>query len=169
MIFMLIYTFIFFNLSAQECKAEEDYFNISFIDEPTYNLKNTLEKNGRILGKTYQIDIILGNSGNIDSEEIEVNLSDQEGFILSQRTFIKAGETKTITFNWSTMNIRNQELEINFYPSDTGTLHNKFNSGHKIITIKVTDKGMSGTSTPGFEIFMLLSAIIITYLWRKRN
>jgi hypothetical protein len=166
----LIFSGIFFYLSTERCLGEEESFELSFIDEPTYKLKNTFEKNGRILGKSFQIDVIIGNSGNSKSDEIEINLTDQEGFILSQRTFFKAGESKTITFNWSTMNIRNQELYIRFYPSKVDTIRNKFNSGQKTFTIKVVDKGMSGTSTPGFEIFLLLSAIIcFTYILRKRN
>ena len=159
-----------FCLLSEELKAEGNLAEISILGEPTYKLNNTLEKNGMILGKTYQIDIILSNTGDIKSDEIEVNLTDEEGFSLSRRTYLEAGETKTISFTWSTINIRNQNLRANFYPSNLGTIWNKYNSGSKIFTIKVAGDGVSGTSTQGFELVYLIVALIgILILFKKNN
>lgn len=160
---------MFYTLS-ENCYAEENPANVSIIGEPTYKLKNTFEKNGRIIGKTFQIDIIFSNTGDFKSDEIEINLTDQEGFVLSQRTFFIGGETRIISFNWSTMIIKDQVLKINFYPSDVDTSWNKYNSGHKTLAIKVSDNGIPSTSTPGFEIFLLIITVIgITFLIKKRN
>jgi hypothetical protein len=170
----MIYTFIFLGIMfyslSENCNAEENPANISIIGEPTYKLKNTFEKNGRILGKTFQIDIIFSNTGDLKSDEIEVNLTDEEGYVLSQRTYFELGETKTISFTWSTINIRNQILKVSFYPSDLDTLWNKYNSGYKIFTIKVNENNIPATSTPGFEILLTIIAIIsFTYLMKKKG
>lgn len=171
---LLLFIIIFFGISFSSlleiCSAEESDVNISILDEPTYKLNNTIIKNGKILGKTYQINIILGNTGSIKSDEIEVNLTDEEGFTLTQRTYFEPGETKTIYFTWSTIKIKNQNLKVYFYPFDTDTLWTKYNSGNKKFTIKVVDDGMTGTTTPGFEMILLIMTIIsITYFMKKKD
>ncbi|KYK30747.1 MAG: hypothetical protein AYK22_02980 [Thermoplasmatales archaeon SG8-52-3] len=168
--YVIILSFIFSCFLFEYCKAKENSYDISIIGEPTYKLSNTFEKNGRILGKTFQIDIKMSNTGAIKSDEIEINLTDQEGFMLSQKTFFEAGQTKTVSFNWSTMKIINQELIVYYYPSDIGTLWNKYNSGQRTFTIKVSDNSVPSTSTPGFEIFLLFTAIIcIIFILNKKN
>jgi hypothetical protein len=170
LVYLIIFSNILFCLKTNECKAEENPYILSIEGDPTYQLTKTFEKNGKILGKSFKIDIILCNAGNSKSDEIEINLTDQEGILLSQRTFLEAGETKTITFNWSTINIINQNLRVSYYPSDLDTIWNKFNSGHKTFKIKVVDDSMTGTSTPGFEIILMLIAICcISYLFRKKH
>jgi hypothetical protein len=154
---------------AEICNADDDTYKISIIDEPTYKITNTIEKNGRIIGMSYQINIIFTNTGYQKSGEIEVNLTDQEGFVLIQRTYLNAGETKTIIFNWSTINIKNQKLIVNYYPSNLDIPLDNFNSGQKIFTIKIADGSMPSTSTPGFEIILLITATLFVSYLLKRN
>jgi hypothetical protein len=151
------------------CIADESSFKISIEGEPTYKLTNTIVRNGKTLGKSYEIDIIFTNSGNQKSDEIEVNLTDQEGYILTQRTIFYPGETKIITFNWSTMNMLDQKINVNYYPSDLDTPWNKYNSGKKMLTINVVDNSMPGTSTPGFEIILLITAFLFIIFSIKRK
>jgi hypothetical protein len=165
---LIISTIISFSASDL-CNAEDSNYKISIKEEPTYKLTNTIERNGAVFGKSYKIDIIFTNSGNQKSDEIEVNLSDEEGFVLSQKTYFNAGQTKTITFNWSTILIKNQKLKLNYYPSNLGTPRNKYNSGQEIINIKINDNSLPGTSTPGFEIALMIIAIIFAILSYKRK
>jgi hypothetical protein len=165
---MMFSAILFFSLTIN-CFAEQDIYNISIKGEPTYKLTNTIVRNGRVLGKSYQIDVVFTNSGAYKSDEIEVNLTDQEGYTLTQRTFFNPGETKTITFNWSTVNIKNQELKINFYPSNLDTAKNNFNSGGKSLTIKIDDGSMPSASTPGFEIGLLIAAVLGVVFFIKRK
>ena len=168
--YTIILSTILLFVYAEICDAEDNPFEISIVGEPTYKITNTIERNGRIIGKSYKINIIFSNTGYEKSDKIEVNLTDQEGFILTQRTYFNAGETKTITFNWSTINIKNQELKVNFYPSDLDTPLNKYNSGQKIFTIKIAGNGMPSASTPGFEIVFLLTAIfVVTFIFRRKS
>jgi len=165
---MIFSAMLFYSLTIN-CYAEDDTYNISIKDEPTYKLTNTILRDGRVLGKSYQIYVVITNSGAFKSDEIEVNLTDQEGYTLSQRTFFNPGETKTITFNWSTINIKNQELQINFYPSDLDIARNNLNSGKKSLTIKIEEGSVPGASTPGFEIGLLIAAILGVVFFIKRK
>ena len=165
---MIFSAILFFSLTVN-CIAEDGSYDLSIKGEPTYKLTNTIVKNGRVFGKSYQIDIVITNSGASKSDEIEVNLTDQEHYTLTQRTYFNAGETKTITFNWSTINIKNQELKINFYPSNQDTPRNDYNSGRKSLTLKVDDGSIPGVSTPGFEIILLIAAILFVTLFIKRK
>jgi len=169
-IYTIILSIILLFSFVEIINAEENPFEISIVDEPTYKLTKIIERNGRIIGKSYQISIILTNTGYQKTDQIEINMSDQEGFVLTQRTFINAGETKTITFNWSTIKIINQELKINYYPSDLDTPLNKYNSGQKIFKIKIAENGMPGTSTPGFEIILLIiSILVVTFKFKRKT
>lgn len=169
-LFIIVFLGVTFYSLTEKCYAEEYFSEISIQGQPTYIVTNTIIKNGRILGKSFKIDVILSNTGNIKSDEIEVNITDEEGFALSQRTYFEPGETKTISFNWSTINIRNQILKVSFYPSNLDTLWNKYNSGYKSFIIKVDDNNIPATSTPGFEIFLTIIAIIcFTYLMKKKD
>jgi hypothetical protein len=165
----MIFSAILFYSITVNCAAEDGTYNISIEGEPTYKLTNTIMRNGRALGKSYQIDVVFTNYGELISDEIEVNLTDQEGYTLTQRTYFNSGETKTITFNWSTINIKNQELKINFYPSNQDTPRNDYNSGRKSLTIKVDDGSVPGVSTPGFEIILLIATILFVTLFVKRK
>jgi len=168
-IYTLFLLLVLFLPLSENCNAEEGNAIISILGEPTYKLNNTIVRDGRILGKTFQIDIVLVNTGNLKSDEIEINLTDEEGFSLSRRTYFEPGETKTISFTWSTINIRNQNLIVNYYPSDLDTLWNKYNSGSKTFTIKVVDSSVPGASTPGFEIIFLITALIVLTNLIKRK
>jgi len=165
---MIFSAILFFSLTIN-CIAEDSTYEISIKGEPSYKLTNTIVKNGRVLGKSYKINVVFTNSGEYKSEEIEVNLTDQEGYTLTQRTYFNSGETKIITFNWSTVNIKNQELQINFYPSNLDTPRNNYNSGRESLTIKIVDSSVPGASTPGFKIILLIAALLFVVLIMKRK
>lgn len=161
---------IFLIFSTVKCNAEVDRADVSISGEPTYKLTNTIVRNGRIIGKTFQIDIALSNAGDLRSDDLEVNITDEEGFSLSRTTYLEPGETKIISFTWSTINMRNQQLKANFYPLDLDTEWNEYNSGSKAFTIKVVNDGLPGTSTPGFEIILLITTIMSTaFLLKKKK
>ena len=98
----LIITFIFISLFSgiilEKCSAEEQRAEISFLGEPKYTLKNTIIQNNQVKGRTYSIEVTLYNAGNIRSEELIVNISDEEDFTLKKYTNLNPGETKIISF-----------------------------------------------------------------------
>ena len=111
--FIIIITF-FSIVISETCFAENNY-NISFVDEPTYELVRTIRKNNEIIAKSYLIYILLHNSGPEKSEELRVNISDEEGFDLFQKVYVEPGETTVVTFNWSTLLLKNQKITVNFF------------------------------------------------------
>ncbi len=154
---------------SENCCALNNY-DVSFSGEPTYDLIQTLTRNDKIIGKSYKIHIPLYNSGPDNTEEITVNISDEEGFDLFQNVIIGPDETVVVTFNWSTILIRNQLIKVNYYPADIFKDRFDYNSGKTSFTIKVVEDEITGTSTPGFESVLVISAIIVfMLLWKKRN
>jgi hypothetical protein len=163
---MLISLLLIINSECTLAKRSD----VSIKEEPTYQLVNTLTKNNKIIGKYYEIYVSLYNSGDVKSERLTVNLSDQEGFVLEQDTYVEPGETKIVTFNWSTTYLSNQNMKVNFFPADVYVPTNQYNSGSTSFEIEiVNNNGVPATSTPGFEIIFLISAILIIYFLSKKN
>jgi len=156
---------------TEKCIAA-DQAGVSFLGEPTYRLITNIERNGQIIGKTFQINVTLHNSGKLRSDELTVNLSDQEGFTLNRESiYLDPGETKTISFAWSTTVNKNQQIVVNFYPTNLDTIWDGYNSGSTSFTVSaVGGGGIPATSTPGFEFVALLSAVaILIFLLKKKK
>jgi hypothetical protein len=149
-----------------------DQSQVSILGEPTYSLVRDIERNGQIIGKTFQINVTLYNSGDLRSDQLTVNLTDEEGFILYRdNVYVDPGKTAVISFTWSTTTIRNQNIIVNFYPTTLDTIWDEYNSGSTSFSVKVRDdSGLPATSTPGFEIITLLSAVaILIFLLKKKR
>ena len=153
-------------LLSNGCIAE-DPNGVHFIGEPTYELINTIKRGNSVIGKTYEINVTLKNGGTKKSDFLIVNLSDDSGS-LKQTIRLEPDEKKVITFTWSTINLRDQNILIKFYPEDVETVRTKFNTGSIPITIKLNENdGLTATSTPGFEAFILLLLIFALVIYRK--
>jgi hypothetical protein len=100
-----------------------------------------------------------------------VNITDEEGFSLEKHSFFSPGESKIISFTWSTLLNRDQKITVNFFPSDLDTVWTQYNSGSKTFTIKIDDEdGLPATSTPGFEfVIVILAVIMYVFLDRKKR
>jgi len=160
---------LFLGLLIENCSADEQRAEISIIGEPTYKLTNKVIKNNRVLGRTFLVDVTIHNAGDLRSEELVVNFTDEEGFSLADYIYLDPGETKIISFTWSTMLNRDQEITINYFPADIDATWNKYNSGSKTVMIKIED-GLPATSTPGFEFLLVIIAVIlIAFLLKKKR
>ena len=158
-----------FSIVISEC-ALAKRSDVSIEGEPTYDLFDTITKNKKIIGRFYKINVTLYNSGDVMSEELTINLSDEEGFVLEKDTTIEAGETKIITFNWSTSLMRNQKIKINFFPANVHAQRSSYNSGSTSFILKIVDNDqLTGTSTPGFELLLFVSAFMIFLILMKKN
>ena len=135
---------------------------ISIYGEPTYKLIKDIKQNNEIIGKTYEINVTLVNSGLETTDEITVNLTDEEHFSLSRKIFLNPNETEIVSFNWSTLLIKDQQIKISYYPTNPDTNWNQYNSGSKIFTVLITDeKDTKATSTPGFEMVLVITSMLI--------
>jgi hypothetical protein len=162
---------LFVRILSEKSLAVEQQSEIIFLEEPTYILKNELEKDNEVIGRSYVIDIMLQNIGDKKSEKLIVNISDEEGFSLINYTQLNPGEIKTISFNWATQLNRDQKITANFFPEDINTIWTRYNCGTKSFTIEVDEEGgVSATNTPGFEfIYAIMAVIIITFFIKKKR
>jgi hypothetical protein len=153
-------------ITLDNCKAE-DQVGVYIVGEPSYQLTNSIIKNNILIGQTYQINVTLYNSGYTRSIEFIVNLTDKDSS-LKKNISLGPGETKVVSFTWSTVKIKDQRLIIYFFPSDLDVIRTRYNSGSKSLTIKIeNDKELPATSTPGFEIILVITAIFIGILRKK--
>ena len=104
--------------------------------EPSYQLKNSIIKNNKLIGQTYQINVTLYNKGYTRTVDFIVNHTYEDGS-LNKNISLEPEETKVVSFTWSTIKIKNQRLTIYFYPSDLDVIRTKYNSGSKSLTIKI--------------------------------
>lgn len=162
---------LFLIITDKELYVQATGAEVSIDGEPTYRLIKDIIKNNETIGKIYEINVTLVNSGFSGSDELTVNLTDEEHFSLSKKIILNPGETKVVSFTWSTLLIKNQQIIISFYPSNPDIDWNQYNSGSKAFTLYITDeKDIKATSTPGFEIVLVIIAVfIIIFLLEKRN
>ena len=141
-----------------------------YIDgEPTYKLIKNIIKNNEIIGKIYEINVTIINNGLDVSDDLIVNLTDEEHFSLSRNIILNSSETKIVSFTWSTLLIKNQQILVSFYPSNPDIIWNQYNSGSKAFTIYISnDKDLKATDTPGFEIIYVITAMLIFIFLLKR-
>ena len=150
--------------------AERHGANVSFAKEPTYELVNRLTKNNKVIGWVFHINVYLQNTGDRRSEELIVNLSDEEGFSLMKQVILEPDENKTVTFTWSTISSKDQQLTIKYFPADLDTIWNKYNSGITTLNVIVEGKdSIPATGIPGFEIPLLMLTLIFIVLYQKKK
>lgn len=154
---------------TQQTKAEQQRADLIFAEEPSYTLVSERTKNNKIIGWSYQIFVKIQNIGNKISDLTTVNITDDEGFTLSQKLIIEPNETKTAVFNWSTITKKDHNLFISYYPADLDTEWNKYNRAKTQMIIKMLDEDdIRGTSTPGFELLsLLLSLVSFVFILKK--
>jgi len=143
---------------------------ISIKSEPSYKLIKNIIKNNVSISKIYEINVTLVNSGLGISDELTVNLTDEENFTLSKKIILNPDETKVVSFTWSTLLIKNQQIIISFYPSNQNIIWNQYNSGSQAFTLFMTDENdIQATSTPGFELVLVITSILIFSFLLKKN
>ena len=163
-LFFLVSIFFLINITVV---AEEEHAIVSIKGTPTYELVST-NTVGDMIIRRYMINVTFINEGTIISEEIKSVLRDEEGFNLTSYFYLNSSEEKIVTYDWSTILYRNQNLVLSYYPVDLNTDLNENNSGTTTITVKMVEEE-NNKSIPGFEIMLMLIAIIITILYFNRK
>ena len=163
--FLVLVILISISVSAKN-QAE-----LKFVGEPTYTLTQEVTKGEKIIGWVYQIDIKIQNVGDITSKETIVNLSDEEGFILQNITTFSPGETKTISFTWSTISSYDQTIRVKYFPLDLSVNNDQYNSGSTSFKMLIGGKDeVPAASTPGFEVIVFITAIaVVLFLINKKK
>jgi hypothetical protein len=125
----------------------------------------------------YKIIVILHNSGGTKSDEISVKFYDPEynatttpPLVLSPANYsLMPGESKAFDFSeWPTPLSGDVPLNISFSPSSPSVPTTQYNSGYYLYTLHIGSTNKK-TSTPGFELAVLLIAIALLLAFRKRD
>ncbi len=139
--------------------------NVS-IKDVSVQLTQTRPPIGAITIREYRITAILQNTGNTDSVNITVKLRDPEPGLNATLQFqppnysLKPNEEKTfVVENWPTSLSGDIALNITFQPSSPNVLLNAYNSGSYTYALHIGDMNTK-PSTPGFEILVVLLAIL---------
>ena len=155
---------------ANNVLAKDNGYDLDFVGEPEYELVNEVTKGGKVIGWSYKINVKIQNTGDTQSPETIVNVTDDEGITISKTTTIDPGETKTIVFNWSTLSSKDQIIQTSFYPSNIDSSHTQYNSGSTSFNMLIGGEDeVTATSTPGFEFLILVLAAIGMVLLKKRR
>jgi len=116
--------------------------------------------------REYRITAIVHNTGDTNSVNITVRLKDPQPGLNASLIFqpadysLKPNEEKTFVFeNWPTSLSGDIPLNISFQPSSPNVLVTPFNSDSYIYTLRIGN-GTTKPSTPGFEVLIVLLAIL---------
>ncbi len=168
----LFVNLIFFLFVNPTCVAKEAHLVFKDI---TVQLTQTRLPVGTTTIREYRITAILQNTGDTDSVNITVKLSDpQPGLnatlIFKPETYsFSPNEEKTFVFeNWPTSLSGDVPLNISFRPTEPNVLETQQNTGFYVYTLHIGNSDTK-TSTPGFEVMIVFLATLILLLRRKRK
>ena len=160
---ILLLTFLW--VVTCETILAEDQAIITFDGTPTYTHTKTITVGDTIRGYSFDIIVSIKNTGTVASQAMSVNLSDEEGFTLIYPSSItlEPGETETVTFNWSTSLVRDQNVWISFFPADLNADRDQNNSNSTILNIVIPESGTT-KKTPGFKLGIIILALLVSII-----
>ncbi|KAA0007764.1 MAG: hypothetical protein DRN01_05750 [Thermoplasmata archaeon] len=162
---MIVLTFLAAILLLQTVQAHEE---ISLVDV-SHTLKKERQAGGWTI-RTYIINVTLANNGDTASVDTTVDVEDNEGFILHKNTTLNPGETKVLSFEWTTKNPQQQIVNISYGPTSKNVPHTSYNSGKTTLTIEaLPGYENNGKKTPGFEFMFLVAALLMLVYKRKHT
>jgi len=173
--FILIMLFIsisFLMLLGPVCIAQHAVVSIKDVN---VQLLKTRSLAGGTIIREYKISAILQNSGDIPSVNITVKFKEPEPGISGNLTMqpveysLEPNEEKTFVFeNWPTTLSGQIPLNISFGPSSPTVLLTSDNSNFSLYTLQIeNDNNNKPTSTPGFEVLIVLVAILALLLKKQ--
>jgi len=146
--------------------------NVSLKDV-SVQLTQTRPPIGTTIIREYRITAVLRNTGDTDSVNITVKLKDPQPGLNATLVFqpqsssLKPNEEKTFVFeNWPTSLSGDIALNVSFQPSSPNVLLSEYNSGSYTYVLH-TGENSTTKSTPGFEILIVLIAVL-AFLFTKK-
>jgi len=168
---LLLISFLFFgvfsNILIDICSAEDKNYNISIIDV-SYEFVKTVGSGTQIF-EYFNINVILRNFGSAGSEDITIELVDEDNLIPLTKTYeFAAGESKTFIYDdYVISGTGDHPITINFYPTNNSVEKTQYNSGSRALVVN-KEVSSGENSTPSFEFITLLVAIAAILLFRKK-
>jgi hypothetical protein len=143
------------------------------IEDVSVQLVETRPPVGETIIREYKITALLRNTGDIESTNITVKLKEPQPGINASLAMqpesypLKPNEEKTFVFeNWPTSLSGDVLLNISFRPTSPNVLETSENSGFYVYTLHIGNSNTT-TSTPGFEVLIVLLAILSLLLIKQ--
>ncbi len=168
-IFLLL---VFSILTSTISQAQDNQYTIEFVGKE-YNFLKTVGNDNQKFNY-YTITIKLKNTGFIESDDITLAIWEQnEGKQLAtyRNSTIEPGETIEFTFgddetDWIVSGTGEHTVMYEYCPTNT-TRANNYNSGSG--SFKINDGSLEEENTPGFQIIVILAALLAIILYRKKE
>ena len=147
----------------QNIALAQPSYSIEII-EKNYTINRT-EPSGQLNIVYFDIAINLQNTGNEQSDNITIEITDEDGITLHRNYTFTAGEIHTFTFNNHPLfGMKEHRINISYYPTFPQVAKTIYNNGN---TSLILLEGNNPNSTPGFETILFLF-IIVTYFFIKK-
>lgn len=167
---VFFFTFCVLLILGPVCQAQQAHVTIQNV---SVELVKTRPPVGGVTIREYTISAVLSNIGDSKSVNITVKFRDPEPGISGNLTLqpesysLQPNEEKTFIFeNWPTTLSGTIILNISFDPSSPNVVHTDDNSGHYLYTLQIGDS-QTTTSTPGFEVLIVLVALLVILLKKR--
>jgi len=162
-----LYVGLFFGIFVGTIASQENYYKISIADK-SYEIYEISERNAQTI-IYYDLSIILKNSGNLNSDDVTLEIIGDDELPLYVNDTIPPGGVRE--FKWENKDFFlvgpwDHYINISYYPTDPTIGRNENNSGEDSLILKYNEASGNG-DTPGFEAVFLL-VIIALYVAVKK-
>lgn len=165
-IICFISTGFFLPLFVESSIAASTPAILSIVDK-TYQFAG-IEVRGGITIYYYNFSIIMRNTGDTTSENTTLSIKDDEGFPGLQHYTFLPGAYKEFTWSrWMFTSGGNHQINISYYPTDDAIIRDGNNSGSSFLILP-SNSDTTKKSTPGFEIILLIGAVVFLLLVRRK-
>ena len=142
--------------------SQDDSYEISITDT-TYEKTDVNDVHNIVY---YNISVTLENSGTIESEDITLQITDEDGNYTRNGTILP-GSSKTFIFtDHPLIGLNDHTISLSFFPTDQFAPKNEYNSGEDSLTL-IYNQGSGFDTTPGFEAFFTLIILSLFVLIKK--
>jgi hypothetical protein len=167
LLFLIVLVVALNMLSLTIISVAESNYNIEVVGEDYEFLKTVGSENQKF--NYYNIVIKLKNNGSEESDDITLTIWEKNEnkslLAISRVGIINAGETMQFMFeDWVVAGIGEHTVMYEYHPTNTSRINN-YNSGSG--SFKIT-AGSITENTSGFELVLILFAVISIYLIRRR-
>jgi len=114
----------------------------------------------------YTIHVILTNQGTEESDNITVELLEDE-IPVTEESRILPGESKVFTFTNYPSNLGN--ITVNYYPTNASIDRTNSNSGTKQIIISTEPAASESTPFINMAVFLIIIALVTFILKKEKN
>jgi hypothetical protein len=168
-IILLCFALLFVSFSNVMATTEKNY-RLSLTSKTCQVLRIDTQKPVQVY---LDVRIILYNSGPDASDDITVTIMDSADLTpIRRNAIILANKSHMFNFTGDTFPVIGEgqhTINISYSPTDKiNVTQTSLNSGIDTLTVQAGSSG-TGKSTPGFELLILMSALIITIVVLKKK